>query len=85
MQNKKADQNFTYSSFATCHVESRWQSWNYEQWQLCHVPTKAVGKESFATCQKRQSAKNHLPSANKGSRQRISVLKKNKKTFATCQ
>jgi len=35
-------------------------------------PVKAVGKESFTTCQSRQLAKNPLPLANKGSRQRIS-------------
>ena len=49
MQNKKTSQNFTYSSFATCHVESRWQSWNLMR-VLCHLPRKAVGKEPFATC-----------------------------------
>ena len=25
---------------------------------LCHLPIKAIGKEPFVTCQKRQSAKN---------------------------
>ena len=37
---------------------------------LCHLPLKAVGKEPFATCQKRQSAKSPLPPVKKGSRQR---------------
>jgi hypothetical protein len=54
-------------------VENWWQSWNLRN------------HGSFATCQSRQSAKNPLPPANKGSRQRISVLKKIKKSFATCQ
>jgi len=36
-----------------------------------------MNNDNFATCQKRQSAKSPLPPAKKGSRQRISVLKKN--------
>ena len=38
--------------------------------QLCHLPRKAVGKEPFATCQERQSAKGSLPPVKKCSRQR---------------
>ena len=74
---QKTDQNFIYSSFATCHVESRWKSWNL------------MNNGSFATCQERQSAKSSLPPANKVSRQRalchLPIKAVGKESFATCQ
>ena len=85
MQNRKNRPKFYL--FQLCHLPRGKQVAkleSHEPWHLCHLPIKAVGKESFATCQYRQSAKNSLPPANKDSRQRISVLKKIKTAFATC-
>ena len=86
MQNRKNRPKFYL--FQLCHLPRGKQvakMESHERWQLCHLPIKVVGKESFATCQQRQLAKSPLPSANKVSRQRISFLKKIKRAFATCQ